>query len=157
MPGPNEERGADDQDRGTDANLGPDVGEDHYPDYADYEEPECDRDPLEYDARHRTTSVRRRSVRMQPAPVQPRLLVGTRSSRRAPALPVVCFRCLVAYYLVERLADGRRLIATHETREGAESHRSVLIMQGRHRADAVFVLEDQPEGEQAEVEKAREE
>jgi len=78
-------------------------------------------------------------------------------SRRAPALPVVCFRCLVAYYLVERLADGRRLIATHETREGAESHRSVLIMQGRHRADAVFVLEDQPEGEQAEVEKAREE
>jgi hypothetical protein len=74
-----------------------------------------------------------------------------------PPAAVVCLRCLVAYYLVERLADGRRLIATHETREGAESHRSVLIMQGRHRADAIFVLEEQPEGEQADVETAREE
>jgi hypothetical protein len=65
-------------------------------------------------------------------------------------LPVVCFRCLVTYYLVERLADGHRLIATHETREGAESHRSVLIMQGRHRADVLFVL---CEGEEAEAER----
>jgi hypothetical protein len=53
----------------------------------------------------------------------------------------------VPFYVVEKLADGRRIIATHTTRDGADSHRSVLILQGRNRADDLIVLEDEAEGE----------
>jgi hypothetical protein len=51
----------------------------------------------------------------------------------------------MAYHLVHRLADGRRDIASYETREKAEAHRSALIAKDPRCADFLFILHDEDE------------
>jgi hypothetical protein len=55
----------------------------------------------------------------------------------------------VAYHLVQRLEDGRRSVATYETRREAEAHRDALIAKDPRRADAFVILEDEDDGEEA--------
>lgn len=51
------------------------------------------------------------------------------------------------YHLVHRLDDGRRAIATFETREKAEAHREVLIARDPRLAKALVILEEQGDEE----------
>jgi hypothetical protein len=56
----------------------------------------------------------------------------------------------VAYHLVQRLDDGRRSVATYETRREAEAHRDSLIAKDPREADALVIVEDQGDKEKAE-------
>lgn len=47
----------------------------------------------------------------------------------------------MAYHLVQRLEDGRRSVATYETRREAEAHRDALIAKDPRQADALVILE----------------
>jgi hypothetical protein len=55
----------------------------------------------------------------------------------------------VAYHLVQRLEDGRRSVATYETRREAEAHRDALIAKEPRQADALVILEDRGDEENA--------
>jgi hypothetical protein len=48
----------------------------------------------------------------------------------------------VAYHLVQRLEDGRRSVATYDTRREAESHRDILIAKDPRNADSLVILEE---------------
>lgn len=48
----------------------------------------------------------------------------------------------MAYHLVQRLEDGRRSVATYETRREAEAHRDALIAKDPRQVDALVILDD---------------
>jgi hypothetical protein len=57
----------------------------------------------------------------------------------------------VAYHLVQRLEDGRRSVASFETRREAEAHRDALIAKDPGRANALVVLGDLDDQDDQEV------